>query len=107
MSKKVSIPGAEVQIGDWVQPVSISAEALNMGMGAWGPISDRKYYYEVATIDDKFIGIYGHDRDANGFVVSNPNSGPFRYLRSEKYYIWDDPMLKYDPTQMGDKDDDI
>ena len=106
MSTRVSIPGAEVQVGDWISLIGSKPDWPVPEIGAWGYLNKKKCYWEVAAVTKNYIEIYQHTNNATDDPISNINEGRLSYTKDWYFAVWERP-LAYDPTQQGDREDDI
>jgi hypothetical protein len=105
MSSIISISGQELQPGDFVR------------LPYWHSAEDPSGFWEVSSVDPsgRYFEIYCHKTkefgktvlDDNGFPVSNKTIPPLRYDAGSKTIFKWVTEVPYDPTQMGDKEDDI
>lgn len=106
MSTRVSIPGAEVQVGDWVSLIGSNPDWPKTGIGPWGYLDKKQFYWEVAKVTENYIEIYLHTDTVRDDPISDINVEMLSYSKNQYYAVWERP-LAYDPKQAGDRDDDI
>lgn len=111
MRKMVATPGPELRLGDWV----CSTQWYSKDYVESAHFLDKPEVWEVVGWGGGIITIAlnkidGHHdplRDETGMPLSNKDS----VLHYPVSYVWykleDEQDVAYDPTQMGDRDDDI